>query len=264
LADIVLPYDPADGATLVPDNLNKDLYETPNNLGVGQYSLYETSNGRIEFANFKAGFKVRSHMIRPWQVGRADTAGATKRLDFFQDAWQKDSVFYGVAGANITFYQHYDCTIALFLASLYVSLWRQRGASTGQGTWADAPDVIVKMFIDGVAVEHTQRPLPQTIYYSTTTSYGGYDYHFAREERLTRQFNLHHTKIVNGDSGNQTQQLTAGWHTVGLFVYVAQNTGVEELDLDGGGIGAFYPKMNAQAMHRLTAYVRQVDAIRLL
>lgn len=263
MADIVLPYSPADGAVLSPDDFNRDFYETPNNLGVGEYALYETANGRIEFANLHPGFRVRSHMVRPWQVGHAHSAGLTKPVDFFEDAWQKDKVFYGIAGANITFHQRYDCTLALFFASVFASVWRQRGVA-GEQSWAAAPEIQMQMFVDGVAVAHTLRDLPETIYYDTAQTYGGYDYHFGREERLTRFWNLHHTKFSGGVSGNQTTQLLAGWHTLGLHIYVAQNKGSELLDLDGVAAGHFFPKMECENTHRVRVFVRHADAIRLL
>ena len=266
MADVVLEYAPADGATFAPEEFNKDLYETPNNLTAGRASLYETSNGYIEFANLSAAFRVRSHMVRPWQAGFGQSVGAVKPVDFFQDAWGQDAVAYGIAGANLTWYQHYDVNIALFLTSFFANVWRQRGKGTGDQSWGAAPDVRVRMYIDGSPITHTRRMLPETVYYSSTKSFGGgYDYNFAREERNTRYMNLHHTKIVGGSAGNQTNQLLKGWHSVGLFIYVARNLGSEDVNLDGApASGNVYPRATWNNMHRVRLFVRHADVIPLL
>ena len=266
MSDITLPYTPANGTVFDPLQFSDDLYSET--AGV---SLYETSNGHIEFANLAAGTKVRQHHIRPWQVGDAKSDGAVKAVDFFQDAYGQDTVFYGVAGANLTFYQKYDCSLAMFFASFFANVWRQRGAKTDQ-TWAAAPAIFVKMFIDGVEIPQTQRMLPETIYYSDMSVAPGVPYHygngvnftFAREQRLTRYMNLHHTKRIGGSSGDKTNQLLAGWHTFGLGVFVAHNPGNEQLDLDGGNLTRTYRPMTFDAMHRVRLSVRHADVIRLL
>jgi hypothetical protein len=265
LPDISLPYAPADGSTFDPIAFSDDLYSET--AGV---SLYETSNGHIEFENLAANMKVRQHHVRPWQMGDAKSDGAVKAVDFFQDAWGKDSKFYGVAGANITFYQKNDCSIALFFASFFANIWRQRGPKTQEG-WEDAPEIFVKMYVDGKEVLHTQRQLPETIYYSGTKvlgvgdSYGaGYDFTTAREQRLTRYMNLHHTKYAGGSSNTNSDQLLAGWHTFGLSLFVATNQGSEQIDLDGPSGPKRYKPMTFNAMHRVRLSVRHADVIRLL
>jgi hypothetical protein len=266
LPDFVLPYEPLDGTTLDPDKLNKDLYEVPSNLSAGQLSLIETSNGRISFANFAAGFKVRSHMIRPWQVGNPVSAGLTKPVDYFSNAWGQDTVFYGVAGANLTFYQPYDLSMAAFMASFFASIWRQRGPKTQDG-WEDAPGVVFRCRLDGVDIAHTTRQMPQTIYFSNSTLDwgGGYDYTFAREERLTRYMNLSHARHVGGDQSKGTHQLRKGFHTFGLHVYVAHNPGTETVNRDGVPVdGNIYPNSIWNNMHRVRVFVRHADVLPFL
>lgn len=267
MPDVVLPYAPADGATLDPAEVNKDLYEVPANLPAGRLSLLETSNGAITFDNLDPTFKVRSHMIRPWQVGKPASSGLIQPMDFFQNAWGQDKVFYGVAGANLTFYQPYDLNLALFFASFFVSIWRQRGKKGNQNTWADAPEILVRCRLDGVDLPHTNRPMPETIYYEAgAPTYGpagaeGYDYTFAREERLTRFYNIHHPKRLGGSAVKGTDQLTKGHHTFGLHVYVAQNVGTEKVDRDGVDL---YPLSVWKNMHRLRVFVRHADVLPFL
>ena len=259
MPDITLPSLPADGSTFDPLLFSDDLYSQT--AGV---SLYETANGHVEFANFAAGTKVRQHHVRPWQAGHGASEGAVKPVDFFQNAYGKDTVFLGVAGANMTWHQKYDVSMAVLFASFFASIWRQRGAKSGNA-WAAAPPIFVKAFFDGKEIACTQRRFPETIYYSTGTTYGnGYDFGFAGEQRLTRYMNLHHPKFAGGSSGNKTDQLLAGWHTFGLGLYIEQNAGGEQLDLDGGALARSYRAMTCDAMHRVRLFVRHADVVRLL
>lgn len=261
MSDITLGYTPADGTVFDPLLFTDDLYKQT--AGV---SLYETSNGHIEFANIAAGTKVRQHHVRPWQAGEGLSAGASKPVDFFQNAYGKDTVFYGVAGATLTWNQKYDCSMALLFTSFFANIWRQRGKESAGPAWAAAPDIFVKMFFDGKEIACTQRHLPETIYYSSTNTFGGgKEFTFSREQALTRYMNLHHTKYVGGSSGDKTDPLLAGWHTVGLGLFLAINQGVETLDLDGAAAGApAYKPMTCDAMHRVRLSVRHADVVRLL
>lgn len=262
MADVVLPYVPADASVLDPDGINKDIYETPNNLAAGRASLYETSNGRIEFAsNFAAGFKVKSHHVRPWQVGDAASAGLLKPLDFYEDVWGKDTVFYGIAGLNITWFQKYDATVSLLLASVFFSTWRQRGKGDAQSGWA-SHDIILRMYLDGRSLAHTARELPETVFYPSTAN-GGFN--FSREQNLTRYLNLFHAKVDGGDASKQEDKLTRGWHSFGMGIFVATNDATETVNLDGVPVtGNIYPEANFDAIHRARAYVKHADVVRLL
>jgi hypothetical protein len=265
LPDITLPYPTlTDGTTIESDKLNQDFYEVPNALPVNKLSLWETSNGQITFPNLDSKFKVRSHMVRPWKMGHAISAGMTDPIDFFEDAWSSDAVYYGIAGANLTWYQPMDVTVAQLFASGFFSIWRQHGVKT-QDVYAAAPDIFTRCAIDGVSIPHTVRPFPQTIYFEEGgNSYGGQqDYSFAGEERMTRYFNLHHPMMPSGNSGDRTGQLTKGFHTFGMRIYMAQNQGSENVNLDGSGPPENYPPSTLSNVHRVRAYVRHVDVLRL-
>jgi len=263
LPDVTLGYTPADNTVFDPLGFSDDLYKQT--AGV---SLYETANGHVEFANLAAGTKVRQHHVRPWQAGDAKSEGASKPVDFFQNAYGKDTVFYGVAGATLTWNQKYDCSMALFFTSFFANIWRQRGVESAGPSWAAAPDIFVKMFLDGKGIACTQRHLPETIYYSSTNTFGGAgggkEFTFSREQANTRYMNLHHTKYAGGSSGDQTGPLLAGWHTVGLGLFLAVNQGVETLALGKAAVTPLFPPMTCDAMHRVRLSVRHADVVRLL
>jgi hypothetical protein len=108
--------------------------------------------------------------------------------------------------------------------------------------------------------------MPETIFYSTSNTdwAGGNDYTFALEERNTRYMNLHHSKILNGDSGKQTTQLRAGMHSVGLHVYMQQNNSTDtEIDPDGNGLHT-HPDYTFKGMHRVRLCCRHADMLTLL
>lgn len=266
----MLPYIPANGDMLSIQGVNDDIYAVPADLSPGRLSLYETSNGSIDASNLDPAFKVQAHHVRPWQVGDAQAAGLTEPLDFYEDAWGiaadangSAPVFYGIAGANLTFYQKYDTSMSLFLASAFMSVWRQRGERTSDDppTYAEYP-IKVRMYVDGIPVRHTMRELPNTIYYGDTA--GGFD--FTREKRLTRMFNLHHMKYPGGSSGKGHDQLTKGWHSFGLGVYIEANAGSEEIFPAGivGTGAAEHPPITFDALGRVRVYVRSVSTLRLL
>lgn len=269
MADVVYPYVPVDGNILDPAELNKDLYETANNLPVGKLSIYETSNGGIEVAsNFHAAYKVQSHHVRPWQVGKAEGVGLLNTLDFYQDAYgPSDLTWYGIAGAQFTFHQDYDCTLAWMMCQAFLSVWRQRGKVVTQEplVWETIP-IIVRMYLDGVALGHTTRLLPETAYYPSTAN-GGFDW--SREQNLTRNLHLFHPKTLGGDAGTKEDALLKGWHNFGLGIYVARNKATETVKLEGDRSIQVPPEPAPppaifDAMHRARVYVRHADVVRLL
>jgi hypothetical protein len=278
MADITYPYAPVDGDRVDPDGLNQNLYQTTSGL-----SIYETTNGRVEFANFDAGFKVQPHHIRPGQTGTAESAGLLPSTDYFSDLFAQETTpasgYLPIAGCGLTWYQEYDVTLAMFFASVHLSVWRQFGATGGAfGTKAVAPAVRVAMFFDtpkvvtGSAtgiIPHTVRELPQTITFDTASA-GVVGQISTSEAMCARHFNLSHLKRPSG-SGAQAQ-LTAGWHTIGLGVWVPQNIFGQttnalddmQLRLNGAGSADARPTTYYSAVHRVRMYVKNISRVCLL
>ena len=270
MPDVTYPYIPSNGNTFDPEQFNENLYATPDQLPANKLSIYETSNGRITVGeNFAAGFKVEAHHVRPWQVGDAAAAGLTSSVDYYEDAWGTDEKYYGIAGAQLTFYQKYDCTMALMAASLFASIWRQRGVRNTEpapDTFDDIP-IRIKMYVDGVPVNHTLRRMPETIFYPIEIVNYGYD--FTREQNLTRYLNLVHPKHTGGDASKGHGPLTRGWHTFGFGIYIQANTAKENVFLKGSNTGLIsetseVPMYQFDALHRVRVYARNASVLRLL
>lgn len=267
---MVYPYVPSSGDTFDPEQFNENLYATPDQLPVNKLSIYETSNGRITVgANFAAGFKVQAHHVRPWQVGDAQAAGLTSAADYYEDAWGAGEKFYGIAGAQLTFYQKYDTTMAVLAASLFASIWRQRGAreDTEPFTSFDDIPIRIKMYVDGAPVNHTLRRMPETVFYPVDPSNPGYD--FTREQNLTRHYNLMHPKHAGGDATRGHDALLRGWHTFGFGIYIQANAATERIRLKGSNAGATsttsdVPLYSFDALHRVRVYARNASVLRLL
>jgi hypothetical protein len=250
-----LSYNPADGDTLDPDGLNANLYSTTPSI-----SLYETANGHIELANFAAGFKVKSYHIQPGETGLGGFAGKLFSSDYYQDAYGQYEEYKPVAGCCITFRQRYDASIAQFFASAFATVWRQPGPPTADRVWSAPPDVQIRMFFNGTAVDESKRRLPKTVFYGTGGISPEVDI-YAREQRVTRHFNLHFSKMAG-----QTlpyDQLVAGVHSFGLGVYVSHNTeGSNTSDANDDkqpyidGTSDIRPVACYNAMHRVRMYVR--------
>lgn len=266
MADVTLGYLPTDGTLLNPDGVNGNLFDTSPSV-----SLYETANGLIDVGNFAPGFRVRPHHIRRGQVGDGGFSGSTVSRDYFQDTFGDVVTYKPIAGCCTTFYQEYDVSWAQFFASVFVTTWRQPGPLSNPAVprvWSTPPEVIVRIFFDGVGIGHTLRTLPQTVEYSTPGLFPEVTVH-TLEARTTRHFNLQHTKVANGATPHS--QLGAGWHSFGLQVYVAVNT--EGSDTSNAN-DAKQPSMNGNAdlrpsafyhaMHRARVYVRNCGYYALL
>lgn len=264
MADITLPYVPVDGATLVPDSLNQDLYSATPSV-----SIYETSNGSIELANFAAGFKVEAHQIRPWETGDARADGQLNSIDFFQDAWSKGEKWYPIAGCSYTWYQRYDVTIAALFASMFATVWRNPGPYSA-GAYTSAPLIRVRTFLDDPTsnIGHTRRTLPQSVQYDPGVM-PAVTVH-TLESRVTRHFNILHPKVAGKSA--PIGPLTQGWHTFGMAIYIDPNYDGRDttdtnqrknLNINGAGDDARPPAFY-HALHRARIFVRNVTVLSLL
>jgi hypothetical protein len=265
MADVVLPYAPLTGDTLSPDGLNQDLYQAAPSV-----SLYETTNGSVELANFASGFTVKSHHVRPGEAGDAHSVGATESLDFFQDAWGKGgSRFYPIAGCTYTWHQRWAPTVCMIHASVFATVWRAPGSYSG-GAFTDAPNIRIRMFLDDptTGIEHTLRTMPQSVQYApgVMPAVGVH----TLEARVTRHLNLSHVKIAGKSS--PFDGLTAGWHTLGLQIHILPNyDGRDTTNADhkkdlalNGGSSDDRPTAFYHTLHRARLFVRNISVVPLL
>lgn len=271
MPDITFDYVPTTGAVLQPDNYNKDLYQQ-----TAGRSLFETLNGNVTYPNLDAAFQVQSHIIRPGQTGIARSDGRVFSADYFSDIWSgRDSKPYTpVGGACITLYVPYDMTFAMFSASVFLTVWRQFGppdpsAGTPFNTRLASPNVLIQTFIgnnDGVT--YTRRELPQTVFFNPGVAPVA-DVGMV-EQYTCHHYNLVHTRVAGGAGPNA--QLTKGFATFGLAVFVSQNRNGQDtndpdyeldLNIDGTSNDA-RPDTFYAGIHRVRTYVRNATVMGLL
>lgn len=273
MSDVVYTYVPTTGSVLTSAGMNANLYHT-----TATRSIMETSNGHLDYLNFNPVFQVRSYHVRPGQAGVAESVGRTPSNDYFSDLWTGlGNGYLPVAGCCVTFFTEYDISLAAFFASGFCTVWRQFGADSG--AWparAAAPDISVRTFFASnggpvVTHQHSQRDLPQTVFLRNPGAVATQGNISTVEQRLTRHFNLSHTKMVGGTT--PCDQLLAGEHTFGLAVLVKKNlAGQDTSNADeswdlrlNGVVGADgRPVSNYAGVHRCRLYVRNVTACRLL
>lgn len=218
---------------------------------------------------------MQSYQVRPGQAGRAFSAGRTQSADYFSDLWMDDLGYVPIAGACVTFHSDYDLSLAMFFASAHCTVWRQFGPDNGG--WPArlaAPDVSIRAFFaSGTAaprtLNHSQRDLPQTVFLDATSP--ATEGHISTvEQRVTRHFNLSHTKMIDGTT--PCDQLLAGEHTFGLAVLVKKNLSGQEavaaetwdLWLNGATSADARPVSYFRGLHRVRFYARLAAGITLL
>lgn len=264
MPDITFDYIPTTGSVLQPDGFNRDLYQQTSGK-----SLFETLNGNVTYANLNAAFEVQSHLIRPGQTGIARSDGRLFSADYFSDLWAGlDNDYYTpVGGACISLRVPYDMSYALFSASVFLTVWRQFGpGTTGFDTRADSPDIRIQMFYgDTKGIAYTRRELPQTVFFDSA---GAPDANIGMVEQYTcHHYNLLHAKIAGKASPNH--QLTKGYATFGLAVYVSQNlNGIKDaanvMNITFDGDDDKRPPSYYHGIHRVRTYVRNATVMGLL
>lgn len=272
MPDITFDYIPTTGAVLQPDGVNRDLYQQTSGK-----SLFETLNGNVTYANLDAAFEVQSHLIRPGQTGIARSDGRIFSADYFSDLWAGlDNDYYTpIGGACISLRVPYDMSYALFSASVFLTVWRQFGPpNPGAGdpfaTRLDTPDIRIQMFYgDTKGIAYTRRELPQTVFFDSA---GAPDANIGMVEQYTcHHYNLLHAKIAGKASPNH--QLTKGYATFGMAVYVSQNLNGQnqpagdtdyQLNLIFDGADDKRPPSYYRGVQRVRTYVRNATVMALL
>ena len=278
MPDITFDYTPTTGSVLVPDGFNRNLYQQ-----TAGKALFETLNGNVGYPNLDAAFEVESHLIRPGQTGIARSDGRTFSADYFSDLWagrntaSEDSPVGGlytpIGGACITMRIPYDVSYALFSASVFLTVWRQFGIPNddSQDPFAnrrEAPPVKIQTFFgDEGGVVYTRRDLPQTVFFNPGV-FPVADVKMV-EQYTCHHYNLLHAKIAGKAAPND--QLTAGYATFGLAVFIPQNRNGANttdpnysMDLEFDGANDARPQTFYKGINRVRTYVRNVTVGTLL
>ncbi len=269
MADCVLTYLPATGDTLNPSGFNDNWYSQ-----TAPRSLIETANGHLEYVNLKSDFQVQSHLIRPGQTGFAASEGRVFSADYFSDLWAGAAAtgYLPVGGCAITRRVPFDCSLALFSASVFLTAWRQFGPANGaMVTRVAAPDIRIQTFIgNNQGLTYTRRELPQSVFLNAA-SVDPVAQIDTGEARTCHQFNLRHFKHTGGTAPNDAQ--AKGWVTFGMALLIPQNlTGQDpanafddmQLRLNGAGSADARPTTFYSGIHRVRMYVRGATIVPLL
>ena len=271
MPDITFDYIPATGAVLQPDGFNRDLYQQTSGK-----SLFETLNGNVTYPNLDVAFEVESHLIRPGQTGIARSDGRIFSADYFSDLWAglNNSFYTPIGGACLSFRVPYDMSYALFSASVFLSVWRQFGppdptAGDPFDTRLATPDIRIQMFYgDGNGIAYTRRELPQTVFFKNDGAAPNASIGMV-EQYTCHHYNLLHAKIAGKSAPNQ--QLTKGYATFGLAVYVSQNLNGQnpagtdyQLNLIFDGDDDERPDSYYKGVQRVRTYVRNATVMGLL
>jgi len=221
MATITYSYAPADGSPLSISGINGNIWSATSGR-----SIYGELNGYLNLANFDSGVTLEPGIVRRFDFCVSAQSGArtdqvfTDRL-FSDNGYNSiEDDWISVASAGTRIYLDRDHDQVLYNVSAFVSALRQRKSSNGNPDEAifSGPELYYQLFVDGVAIGHTRRPLP--ISWWPGTNPGPAVAMVAREQVLCR-----HIDLVHLDTG----AITAGWHSVDLRFFMPRNTGQELL-----------------------------------
>jgi hypothetical protein len=232
MADITLPYAPADGATFTPGPWNLDVEST-----TAAASLIGELDGRLSDANFAGAARIRPEHPKPYETFRRAEGHLTCTLDYFEDAFTQynsqteeppsgSDPFITVAGASSRVFLPYDCTSVVYTASMFYTVFQMRSRAQNLETETrTGPVSQYAVYIDGVKVAYSQRRTPRTYFpWELTAPAGHSPSPYENEDLLTAQFNLSHHAIK---AGSDPDRCLAGWHQIDLRLYVPPNNGYE-------------------------------------
>ena len=205
---VTTPYNYFNRQILDTEKHNSNVYST--NSGQG---IVSEINGGIN--TYSADYRIQKEHVWPEEAVRGSKDFALESIDVFSDALAEgDEVAYrAVAGCATRIYVPYDCSLNLWQWSAFIHAFKIRTSDTteeGQSATTIAPNVFVKAFLNGSALEHTKRTIP------TTTTYRDDDKLIAtlevnsQEDRFALQFDMSHLQ----------ENVSAGWHDLALRIYI--------------------------------------------
>ena len=225
MAVVVLPYTYVDGHTLDAEGHNRNLFDPARGNGV-----YSELNGGIEGGNLSSDFEVTPDLVQPEQVTFARAYGAVSTLDNMGDVNlnnQEDSAEstlknQALPGCGIRVYLPFAASMVLWEVSYFWHVAKFKPPNFGgdnDPVAAEPPNIITRMYVDGVGHFHTQRGYPATLF-QNDDQVSFVDQATANrqdQQRLTtteRALSQHH------DIAHLSLSLSAGWHEMYLAFFV--------------------------------------------
>ena len=199
---VVIPYKYITGSILDPDGHNQNIYTDTPHTGI-----MSTANGQLHSTNFDSSFQVQSEHIHPEEVLRGRQDSGLETLDYFSDgiADSDQATFVNVAGCGVKVYVPYSATLALWQWSFFFS--NLKSVTLDQHDEYVSGDIVVRAALNGTALQHTMRGLPET---STHGVYAGYNN--SNETMACQYWDMSHLQT----------NLSAGWHDLNLTIYMQQ------------------------------------------
>ena len=202
---VIIPYTYVNGTRLDTDGHNKNIYTDTLHEGV-----LSTTNGQLHSTNFAPGFEVKSEHVHPEEVIRGRQERGLETLDYFSDGIgdSGEATFTNVAGCGVKVYVPYDVTLALWQWTFFFSDFRNLLLEgDGDGVRVDKADILVRANLNGAALSHTMRALPQT-----STNGIENDYRHANEKMAAMSWDMCHMQ----------EDVSAGGHDLNLTIYMEQ------------------------------------------
>tara|TARA_R100000808_G_scaffold909_1_gene4330 strand:- start:379 stop:1152 length:774 start_codon:yes stop_codon:yes gene_type:complete len=255
---VTTPYNYFNRQILDTEKHNENVYST--NSGQG---IVSEINGGIN--TYSADYRVQKEHVWPEEAVRARQDFALESLDYFSNAMSEndDTSYRAVAGCSTRVYVPYSSTLSLWQWSAFIHAFKVRTSNVGELDDDDqlvtattvAPNVFIKAFLNGSALEHTKRTIPTSATYRTTNTATAFVDGHVQESRFALQFDMSHLQ----------ETVASGWHDLALRIYMEPVLKVTTSATDEGG---FYEgaigSSNCTFHHRVSFGIRNARVLTIL
>lgn len=252
MALVVPGYAPTNGAAFNANGWGGDVWSTTNGV-----SINGELNGHIQDANFAPGEQLGPRHVRPGEGFRGEYNGTPETIDvvdllFGSGSLDPDAAV-PVPGLSKRLYVPWNASAVLYTVSCYVTNFRMREGPAPQDESWSGPEMSIKVFIDGAAVQCSLRKLPFTCF--PVANPGDANWLFNHENLLSHHFNMTFLACAS----TRSSATTRGFHDVVVKANVPTNTGYEVMyPLYDGDAAA---KCNHDVMHRIRFGIRSASIL---
>lgn len=222
------PYNYVNGLTLDTLGHNQNIY-TPDN-GVG---IMSEANGGIGTTNLHSTFQVSDEHVWPREVCRGQQEFLVDTVDYFSDAFSDISEnssafsagdFRPIIGGSVRIYVPYDVSLALWEWSFFFSPFKIFTEADMAALRSRNFDMSIKARLDGSALQHTQRAIPQSVLLGISGSSGNRKVEDRPATAATETFETTRREpavSMQWDMNHMETNVSAGWHSLDLMIYMS-------------------------------------------